>query len=138
MQKVLRRKRQSITTSFRLNLKVSKSLFLCHALPQSSELTHNYSVKLQGCQKGKEAFAILLYCNSYEVWNQRSKSGEPSSTSSSTEEVDDMWTLSGVMVKTAFKYTGDFKGCQIYRGWSSEGLRFSNAPLGGFDGGTEE
>ena len=73
-----------------------------------------------------EAFAVLVYCNSYEVWNERCKQGEGSSTSSSARGVDELSTLSGGSIKTAFKYTGDSRGCQKYRGWSSEGLTFYN------------
>ena len=58
-----------------------------------------------------EDFAILLYCNSYDVWNHRWKS-EASTNSNSSGEVDDMSTLSGATSKASFKYTGDQKGAK--------------------------
>ena len=75
-----------------------------------------------------EAFAILMYSNSYEVWNQRWKS-QASTSSNSSREGDDMSTLSGASSKASFKYTGDSKGCQKYRGWNREGMDFYNQLL---------
>ena len=70
-----------------------------------------------------EAFAILMYTNSYEVWNHHCKS---MASTSSNSTGDDMSTLSGASSKVTFKYTGDSKGCRKYRGWNSEGMKFYN------------
>jgi hypothetical protein len=75
-----------------------------------------------------EAFGILVYFNSFDVWNQRWKSSDNSS--SSTEIEDDLSTLSGGTEKCSFKFTGDAKGSKKYEGWNGNGMHFYNNLLG--------
>jgi hypothetical protein len=72
-----------------------------------------------------EAFAVLVYINSFAVWNQR----WTTETDSLSEETDDVSTLSGATTKHGFKFTGDAKGSRKYEGWNSAGMVFYNQLL---------
>ena len=76
-----------------------------------------------------EAFGILVYYNSFDVWNQRWKSVD-SNSSEGSREVDDLSTLSGATGKCSFRFTGDAKGSRKYEGWNGEGMEFYNQLLG--------
>jgi hypothetical protein len=49
------------------------------------------------------------------------------STSSGSEENDDVSTLSGATPK--FRFTGDWKGARKYEGWNGAGVEFYNELL---------
>jgi hypothetical protein len=73
-----------------------------------------------------EAFAVLLYTNSFDVWNQRWR---VDSAASGSDGSDDLSTLSGATPKCAFRFTGDSKGSRKYEGWNSAGMEFYNELL---------
>jgi hypothetical protein len=73
-----------------------------------------------------EAFAVVVYYNSFEVWNQRWRAEVAAASSiSGSEEIDDVSTLSGE-TKCTFRFTGDSKGSRKYEGWNSAGVEFYN------------
>lgn len=76
-----------------------------------------------------EAFAVVVYCNSFDVWKQRWSVEAAASTHGSTES-DDVSTLSGSTPKCAFRFTGDSKGSRKYEGWNVAGMEFYNELLG--------
>jgi hypothetical protein len=76
-----------------------------------------------------EAFAVLVYYNSFDVWNQRWRVDASVSTNNSGEN-DDISTLSGATHRCAFRFTGESKGSRKYEGWNSAGMEFYNALLG--------
>jgi hypothetical protein len=78
--------------------------------------------------KTLEAFAVVVYTNSFDVWNQRWRVESTASTSGS-EESDDVSTLSGATPRCAFRFTGDSKGARKYEGWNSAGMEFYNELL---------
>jgi hypothetical protein len=78
-----------------------------------------------------EAFAIVVYYNSFDVWNQRS-SVETSAETASNEGNDDVSTLTAV-TKCTFRFHGGLKRVKKIRGmeqcWS--GIFQRVAKLGG-------
>jgi hypothetical protein len=74
-----------------------------------------------------EAFAVLVYANSFDVWNQRWR---VESATSISEESDDLSTLSGATNRCAFRFTGDSKGSRRHEGWNRAGMEFYNELLG--------
>jgi hypothetical protein len=73
-----------------------------------------------------EAFAVLVYFNSFDVWNQRYRVETAASTSSVSEE-SDVSTLSGE--RPRFRFTGDSKGSRKYEGWNCAGVELYNELL---------
>ena len=74
-----------------------------------------------------EAFAIVVYYNSFEVWNQQWKV-ETGAETASNEESDDVSTIT-TATRCAFRFTGDSKGSRKYEGWNSDGVGFYNELL---------
>jgi hypothetical protein len=75
-----------------------------------------------------EAFAIVVYYNSFDVWNQR-WSVETSTEIAGNDGNDDVSTLTAA-TKCSFRFTGDSKGSRKYEGWNSAGVGFYNELLG--------
>jgi hypothetical protein len=72
-----------------------------------------------------EAFAIVVYCNAFDVWSQRWN--VETSTDTGTEGTDDVSTLTSTSAtKCTFRFTGESKGSRKYEGWNSEGVGFYN------------
>jgi hypothetical protein len=74
-----------------------------------------------------EAFAIVVYYNAFDAWNQR-WSVEPTADTAGNEGNDDVSTLTAA-TKCAFRFTGDWKGSRKYEGWNSAGVGFYNELL---------
>jgi hypothetical protein len=74
-----------------------------------------------------EAFAIVVYYNSFDVWDQR-WSVETSAETAGDEGDDDVSTLTAA-TKCAFRFTGDSKGSRKYKGCNSAGVGFYNELL---------
>jgi hypothetical protein len=73
-----------------------------------------------------EAFAVVVYCNAFDVWNQRWKV-EPTDGTIRSEDTDDVSTLSGATpTRGVFKFTAESKGSRKYEGWNSAGMDFYN------------
>ena len=75
-----------------------------------------------------EAFAVLLYYNSFEVWNSRYKS-DNSQTSNESVDADDFSAMTGATGKWSFRFTGDCKDSRKYEGWNASGLEYYNQLL---------
>jgi hypothetical protein len=74
-----------------------------------------------------EVFAIVVYYNAFDVWNQR-WSVEPAADTAGNEGANDISTLTAA-TKCAFRFTGDSKGSRKYEGWNSAGVGFYNELL---------
>jgi hypothetical protein len=74
-----------------------------------------------------EAFAIVVYYNAFDVWNQQ-WCVEPAADIAGNEGADDISTLTAA-TKCAFRFTGDLKGSRKYEGWNSAGVGFYNELL---------
>jgi hypothetical protein len=80
-----------------------------------------------------EAFAVLMYYNSFPVWNQRwtvDTVDTDSTTASTTDESDDLSAISGLTPKQGFRFTAESKGSKKFEGWNSEGMECYNDLLG--------
>jgi hypothetical protein len=79
-----------------------------------------------------EAFAVLMYCNAFPVWNQKwrvdtvTTNSTTSTSAAEASDDDDISTLSGLTPKKGFAFTGDSKGAKKYEGWNNEGMTFYN------------
>jgi len=69
---------------------------------------------------GLEAFAVLVYKNSYSKWDEFFGQDVDDQT-----EASSLTTGSGASGR-AFLYTGDSKGSRKYEGWSAEGMTMFN------------
>ncbi len=75
-----------------------------------------------------EAFAVVVYYNSFDVWNQRWRV-ETDASMGGSEATDDVSTLSGSTPRCAFRFTADSKGSRKYEGWNVAGVEFYNELL---------
>jgi hypothetical protein len=74
-----------------------------------------------------EAFAIVIYYNAFDVWNQQ-WSVEPKADTAGKAENDDVSTLTAA-TKCSFRFMRDSKGSRKYEGWNSAGVGFYNELL---------
>ena len=80
-----------------------------------------------------EAFAVLTYCNSFPVWNQRWTVQEDDTgggADSTSDDSDDFSAISGLTPKKGFRFTAESKGSKKYEGWNSDGMKCYNDLLG--------
>ncbi len=75
-----------------------------------------------------EAFAVVVYYNSFDVWNQRWRV-ETDASMGGSEATDNVSTLSGSTPRCAFRFTADSKGSRKYEGWNVAGVEFYNELL---------
>lgn len=68
-----------------------------------------------------EAFAILVYMNAYDKWNE-----EFAGTSC---DEDSLTTSTSSGARRGFLYTGDAKGSRKYEGWNEAGMTYYNKLL---------
>ena len=76
-----------------------------------------------------EAFAVLTYCNSFPVWNQRwnvQADNTGGAADSTSDDSDDFSAISGLTPKKGFRFTAESKGSKKYEGWNSEGMKCYN------------
>jgi hypothetical protein len=81
-----------------------------------------------------EAFAVLMYYNSFPVWNQRWRTVGTEDTdhtmASTSDDSDDVSDISGLTQQKGFRFTAGSKGSKKYEGWNSDGMECYNAILG--------
>jgi len=80
-----------------------------------------------------EAFALLIYRNAYEKWNEEFTVNEQNSMENeenSNVGGDGMSSLTSSKSVHGFLYTGESKGSRKYEGWNPAGMRFYNDVLG--------
>ena len=80
-----------------------------------------------------EAFAVLMYYNSFPVWNQRwtvDTVDTDSTMASTTAASDDLSFISGLTPNQGFRFTAESKGSKKVEGWNSEGMECYNDLLG--------
>jgi hypothetical protein len=76
-----------------------------------------------------EAFAVLMYYNSFPVWNQHwtvDTVDTDITTASTTDESDDLSAISGLTSKKGFRFTAESKGSKQFEGWNSDGMECYN------------
>jgi hypothetical protein len=69
-----------------------------------------------------EAFAVLVYSNGFEKWNEEFPVSEDEGTEASS-------LTSGSRGNCRFRYTSDSKGSRKYEGWSPDGMKLYNEVL---------
>jgi hypothetical protein len=71
-----------------------------------------------------EAFAVLVYKNAFERWNEEFPSEDGNSDS-----VDGLSSLTSSGTICGFLFTGNSKGSRKYEGWNPAGMKFYNELL---------
>jgi hypothetical protein len=92
--------------------------FMEFAIPSAEwKLQSRWKKLLEYVTTTLEVFAIVVYYNAFDVWNQR-WSVEPAADTAGNEGADDISTLTAA-TKCAFRFTGYSKGSRKYEGWNS-------------------
>mgnify|MGYP000116975098 CR=1 FL=1 len=78
-----------------------------------------------------EAFAVLVYKNAFERWNEEFPSedirgAKPDGVSNNT---DGLSSLTSSRTICGFLFTGNSKGSRKYEGWNPAGMKFYNEVL---------
>jgi hypothetical protein len=78
-----------------------------------------------------EAFALLVYKNAFEKWNEEfpSEDDRGAETDGVSDSADGLSNLTSSRTTCGFLFTGNSKGSRKYEGWNPAGMRFCNDKL---------
>jgi hypothetical protein len=78
-----------------------------------------------------EAFAVLVYKNAFETWNEEfpSEDNRGAETDGVSDSADGLSSLTSSGTIRGFLFTGNSKGSRQYEGWDPAGMKFYNEVL---------